>query len=338
MTTRRTNQQRRDKSMAFAMAVVLAVTLAGAWMLVRAKNAPVRHGAELIDQLAEEGLDAWWKGPELQIWGIFPKGQREPEGWTIQVRTANPEGGFAGMTVGGESSRMLSWQQWTLNNSAREGIYEAGKLVSTRTGPSLYVDTRIEQRADGKLLVRQFINQLNRRVETSTRTPENYAPEGTLQLLRERVGQTRRDSDFRVIVNSAGPAGQEPNFIPFVYEYSGQADLEGQAVQIVQSRQVLRDDSGGQYSRIVDHLIDPERGEVRREQQIVHYSGQVVQEWSERLLPLKEALDDPQARAVFVRAMQIAKQRNLPNLESLEQIRAESLERPFQPDGDGQEE
>ncbi len=330
----------RDAVVAVAMLAVLAVTIAGAWWLVWARNAPARRGAELVAQVRSEGLGAFWQGPEVQFWQI-ERTQLTPYGpvrsvlWTVELRKQRPDGGFEELSVTGANPDRLQWAYWKLNAQATEGLYQAGILDRNRVSRQLETrqKTEIRQTAD-KLAVQQFMDDAGKRVETFAPVPENYAPEGTLRLLRDLTARNGENADFLVVYDEVPPGGQEPSFNTIQYAYRGQTRFQGRQVRQLQTRRTSRDDEGNQFTTTTDYLIDPELGEIRRVSVRRHHAGQVVSRSTSTLAPDAVALSQPMSRAIFQRALGLAKAREMQNLSVFQAEASDAAAPPAAPGSD----
>jgi hypothetical protein len=323
---------------AVAMLVVLAVTIAGAWWLVWARNAPARRGAELIDQVQAEGLDAFWQGPEVQFWQIQQTqltryGPARNVLWTVELRKRRADGGFEELSVTGANPERLQWAYWKLDANATNGLYQAGILARNRANRRLETRQTTEIRQTGdKLAVEQFMDEAGKRVETFAPVPENYAPEGTLRLLRALTARNGEHADFLVVYDQVPPGGQEPTFNTVQYEYRGETTFENRQVHQLRTHQTSRDDEGNQFTTRTEYLIDPELGEIQRESVKRHHSGQVVTETRSRLVPDTVALTNPIARAIFQRALGLAKAREMENLNVFQPEATDTQDPPAPPE------
>ena len=263
----------RDVAVAVAMAVLLAASVAGAWWLTWAMNDEARNGAAIVRTLRQEGLGEYWEGPERQIWQIT--GADGP-GWKVSLRRRMESGGFEGISaVFVASSRTIDWEHWTLNADATEGVYVAGfveRPLPRQPENPVVPTTRIEM-AGGRLVVRQFLNNNAKAVTSTAATPEHYAPEGTLRLLRRMVAMNEADADFAVVFNDAPPAGEEPDFKTLRYRYSGQRQVNGRTVRSVETSMTLRDQNMNQFIQVQEFLIDPQQGELQQETTIFDLQG-----------------------------------------------------------------
>jgi len=207
---------------AFMIAALLA-SVGAAWWLTRSRNAPHRRGEEILQRIRREGLEKFWPGPQTR-WYLRQRSGK-PVGWRLVARDRDADGLFHGVRVsvradGGMGAGFEThWEQWTLNAAADEGSYEAGQYYATRTKRAALTDTVIHLRA-GQIDVVQLI--AGEPFDSDAVVPGNYAPEGTLGLVRRLVARDKTTATFRLVFNSVPPSGRGTRLATAEMRYAGE--------------------------------------------------------------------------------------------------------------------
>ncbi len=302
-------QYTRDAAVAVAMLAALALTAGGAWLLVYVNEGPARLGAEIVSQIQREGLSEFWSETRQEYWRV------NGENWWYVLRFQLEDGGFAGVRIRETRVRQVrtprglrvvplaTWEIWTLNQDATEGDYQAGTF-----GPgSISRDTRIQYR-DGKVKASQFEDSPTKRTRTEAAAPDNYVPEGALELARGLVARKDSPAAFQWILNSRRPFGSTPDFLSVRYE-PGQTvqGPDGTDLREVITRHETRQQQGVLVTTEKTFYINPEGNEVRVSERIIA-QDQVLTTEERRLVPQEQAMESQMPGRLKAVAGQILEQ------------------------------
>ena len=190
------------------MLSVLLIGVGVAWLLVRkAGQAPVR-GAEIMTQLHSTGLPALWRNEPPIQWYLIHTGKRAL-GWRVLMKRPRSDGGFDGLDVvitRRPTGTSGNWERWTLNSDATDGDYEAAEFVRRPGSWTIKPDARIRLK-DGTVYFEHAGGGSGQ-----TPAPENYVPEGTLELVYYLAGQESSRARFQTVFNQLPPEGRQIRF------------------------------------------------------------------------------------------------------------------------------
>jgi hypothetical protein len=246
---------RRKNLRTVVLLACLLVSVAIAWLLVQSRSTLVRNGSEIVAGLDAETLRSHWSRPQLAWQLVFD--DRRSSGWSASAVQPRDDGGYDGLEVtyqtAGVRQPKVIWERWTLSADAKRGSYRAGTFAGLR-GRQAPIDTFIELDA-GQVRVRQILQ--GDVVDSTAEVPDNYAPEGTLDVLRAIVARQQTEATFALILNSLPPIDERPRFIPLHTRYVGTVERNGRTLIELRSEmetlssRYLIDDSG----RVVESRI-----------------------------------------------------------------------------------
>jgi hypothetical protein len=292
---------------AVAMLAALALTAGGAWLLVYVNEGPARLGAEIVSQIQSEGLSEFWSQTREEYWRV------NGEDWWYFLRFELEDGGFAGVRIRRQTGarQVVSpngtqviptgyWEIWTLNRDATEGDYQAGSFGPGR----IYRDTRI-QYSDGKVQASQFEDTPGKRTKTEGAAPNNYVPEGALELARSLVARKDSPAAFQWILKDRRPFGSTPDFLSVRYE-PGQSvqGPDGTELREVITRHEMRQQQGVLVTMEKTFYINPEGNEVRVSEKIIA-QDQILASEDRRLVPPEEARESQMPKRLKALAREI---------------------------------
>jgi len=194
-------------------AVTIGVLFAStglAWLFVRARSSAVdRAKSTMVDsavsaleQIRNEGLDKRW-GTESEAWYLLYV-DRGLSGWRTVIRWREPDGTHQGLHVVFPKGL---WEYWQLDARGTAGRYEAGEVVAVRGSPHL------ARRTTTKIILNQGRVELHQPQGVSRAdAPENYVPEGMLDLACFVAAERGSEAEFGLILNSDPPDGNTTRF------------------------------------------------------------------------------------------------------------------------------
>ncbi|NLW85322.1 MAG: hypothetical protein GXY38_00430 [Planctomycetes bacterium] len=220
------------------MFVVFAAVVAGAFWLVHARQAPSRHGAKIIQALADRGLKEYWgDGREIFMIHNSPRGQKGFQ----RISIAPLGDGFAGL----EEWAIPSWRLearigWRISQDM-----SLAQLRAVIRQPSNLIDLGIER-------------QNQRLVVTDHRSRGQIAGEVSPNFVFDAVQD--------IVLREVARGGQPARFDIIAYQAPTAAGPRGMFSQLLMTPQgdsVRCDYSGpiGQFTRVY-HL--DEQGEVTK--------------------------------------------------------------------------
>ncbi|MGC9454968.1 MAG: hypothetical protein ACP5HU_08885 [Phycisphaerae bacterium] len=237
---------------AVLMFALLAVATGSAWLIVQQRRGPHDRGAELVEELHERGLSAWWQRLPQARWSLVRRGGRTI-GWQVQLRLPTDDGGFEGLTLRllrGEAGSGGYWEHWALNDSATAGEYRAGE-IGISGDRTLTSNRTLIVLSEGVVRAEQTIRF---RVSSRAPAPENYAPEGTLPLLRRMAAEAGGEIAFRIVFNEQGPLGGRTSF--GVFRMTARPPSEDErnegAARVVDAVQVYIDGSESEITYLLN--------------------------------------------------------------------------------------
>ena len=192
------------------MLVVLVASVGIAWMLERRSDKKTEAGAQIIRQVREKGLGNYWSD-KLQIDWFLVQAYGETIGWKASAKGKIANGNFVGVDIEIVPNRSHSHEIWTLNPDATIGNYHAEDSNGYKTDISL---------KDGLVKVRRHAGGAGTPVAHS-KAPENYLPEGTLQLAVQGVAKARANAQFAMVFNEQAIADDVVEFGTLRMKYVG---------------------------------------------------------------------------------------------------------------------
>jgi hypothetical protein len=191
------------------LGILLVATGIARW-LVYSRRGPARRAAGILNEIRREGLSAHWE-PYTEHWFLHRRAG-QVMGWSATVRVRFKDGDFGGIDVSVDSrSGVGIWEWWRLSPNATEGQYEAG-AIKPRALPweaPIDVHTTINLEAH-RVSVKQLFGEW---VPSGAPIPENYLPEGTMELGVWMAGQGRTEARFKFIDNDIPPMGGTTRFL-----------------------------------------------------------------------------------------------------------------------------
>ncbi|MCK4626960.1 MAG: hypothetical protein KAV00_16730 [Phycisphaerae bacterium] len=226
------SENARRGLLAVLMLVVLSGSVGIAWMLERRSDKKTEAGAQIIRQIREKGLGNYWPD-KLQIDWFLVQAYGETIGWKASARGEIANGKFVGVNMEVLPNRRHSHEIWTLNPDATIGTYHADFRAAD--GSDFKTDIFLK---DGVVKVRQHAGGAGTPVAHS-QAPENYLPEGTLQLAVQRVAESRANAQFAMVFNEQAIIDDIVEFGTLRMEYTGKKkNQQGQDVNRVELSEV----------------------------------------------------------------------------------------------------
>jgi len=187
--------------LAVVMCIVLLASVAVAYLLVVKRGVPAQRGAQIISQIRNEGLGAYWTDQPVALRYLG----KDPEGRVRAVMLVSRqaiETGYSG-TRRLQTEAGLLLEQWTLSSDARRGAY---------SGPTGTVEpsTTTILLENGKASVVQNTRRGIKAAESPA--PDNYIPEGMQRLVVQQVARSGKQAVFSGILNSEAIAAGRVRF------------------------------------------------------------------------------------------------------------------------------
>ena len=177
------------------------------------------EGENVITEMRQKKLSAFWGEEDSTQWCLI-RSDGKNVGWEVQYRKISPEGGFGGgamrILLSAEGPKRMT-SRWVLNNEISHGAYISDVSIlgqlDTRRGIMLkrpLYAARIEMNA-GRLDVEQEI----KRVKFVSRAdePDNYIPEGTIDLVSYLVAKRKTQARFKMILDAQPPSEKGITFV-----------------------------------------------------------------------------------------------------------------------------
>lgn len=235
---------------------ILATCLGIAWGLVQYRRAPIREGQKILHEIHQRGLSAFWDSETAVVEYRLIRRDDKIIGWQVQYRQPISQGGFRG--------EMKRWRpemtvvaEWQLDASARRGQYTSNLenyVINGRYRIELSENRTTVHLEDTHLQIKQLVDKAFH--PSKSRVPENYAPEGTLSLLKSEVARRKSKAQFKITYDSILPANGKPLFVNLLVEYQGRPESpsDGAVLNITTPQQgnlVRREvyDAGGNFLR-----------------------------------------------------------------------------------------
>jgi hypothetical protein len=216
---------------------LLGGSVATAWVLSAHYGREARLGAEILDTLRKEGLTERWGDQPLEQWYLIRQAGR-PTGWK-RISRQPVENGYVGQISQWNISQNPAERYgvtWQLSNDMQRGHYDAQtfQLIVTPGGVRSHQssETAIDLQA-GRV---EVLQQMGKGLFQSTgRAPENYIPEGTLELVLAEVARRKETAEFQMIIDSIPPhtPGGEPTFLTLTASWRGPAQTVPKGSRIV---------------------------------------------------------------------------------------------------------
>ena len=189
------------------MVSILGVSMLIAWGMSAGGSAGTETGRDIIEQIQRDGLARHWRGP-LEQWRLISV-DGKPRGWTVALRRKLPDGGFEGLDIiftGSPAAGTGAWEHWKLNAHATEGSYHSAQILTLRGQWSSTPDAAITL-SDARVLVAQ--PKFGR---SEADAPENYIPEGAVELACYLTARDGRRGRFTAVFNSDRPSDGRVRF------------------------------------------------------------------------------------------------------------------------------
>jgi len=155
------------------MLVVLVLSVISAMSLVQLRGAPARRGVQLLEQLRQKKISAYWPMGLQQRWYLGQiRGQAVACVGHFIIGT---DEGFFGLELLMDPAGEIATGSWQIDPSASKGTY-TGRVRTPRGTIIQQVTIELDNR-----MVRVTARHLNRQAVAPV--PENYVPEGMLDLL-----------------------------------------------------------------------------------------------------------------------------------------------------------
>jgi len=222
--TRRISPSARRGWLAVVMLAILLLSVAGAGWLEIAAARRVRAADDILQDVRRRGLATFWSDQDQVHWRLIHAADA-PVGWQATMRRRTDEGQFAGLKAVVVPGGWSILERWTLSADATAGQY-AGSATSAKGERA---DTS-SQLADGHVAVTQHHFALTAR----SPAPDNYLPEGMMDLAVRRVAQTRADAQFASVFDERPNTAGYVEFGTVRVRYCGRAEADGAAVDVVE--------------------------------------------------------------------------------------------------------
>jgi len=181
---------------AVIMLGVLLLSTGAAWLLVAGRDRASVRGAEIVRELRGRGLGAFWDGPQIR-WYLETR-QGRPVGWhAFIVAPAGQE--YHGLDVRHwltPTGEQTYWERWELNATATAGAYRAGPVARGMR----ITDTVIRYAKDEVSLLKNATD-----AKALSPAPDNYIPEGALNLVCLLTSRQDRRAYFHMVFNEREP-------------------------------------------------------------------------------------------------------------------------------------
>ena len=193
------------------LAVLLAASIAIAWAYAERISAPRGRGAEFVADLHRMGLKQML--PDTSARYYLHK-REAVIGWQAALGGFRPDGTYEGLDIVlrqvSEGNATGQWERWRLDDSANAGFYVAGQFLF-KQGQWVAIPTTWIKLASPRVSVVQHLQ--GRVFRSAADVPDNYLPEGTLDMALRAMRGQERARQFNLILNSMPPAGGRPRFI-----------------------------------------------------------------------------------------------------------------------------
>jgi hypothetical protein len=211
-------------SRAILLALLLVASTSGAWAYARhLRHATVDRGVDLLAQIRRQGVGDLYGGASERwyVLEILGRTARQPIGWRIAMVAPRSDGTVHGFDLSvfpfSDGARRGSWERWSLNADATEGRYIAGALEVEAEQWIIARDTLIEL-ADGVVTMEQTIS--NQVLHSRSDVPDNYVPEGALELVLALMLDQPDPTAMQLILNDQPPIDGRPDFQPLTMRHA----------------------------------------------------------------------------------------------------------------------
>lgn len=224
---------------------VLLLSMGVAWLLVRTRSLLVGQGGDIIARIRGHGLGHYWGKGRQTDWYLHHN-DRGVAGWGVSVRLRKADGRFEGLNVVFQDGR-LAREHWRLDNRAGEGYYEAlQELPRDPRLPRVLRTTITLTNGKIKLLHRPA------NVTGEAKAPDNYGPEGMLDLACYVAARGDSPARFAVVFNLEVPKDGTVRFGSIVAKDAKQTEDGWQVTiaprtaggQEIGTKKLLFDDTG----------------------------------------------------------------------------------------------
>ena len=187
------NQENPPRPMLLTLVLlgVLGLSVGAAWLLTQSRQGPVAAGAEILAQIRQKGLQAYWPNDSTQSFYIQRRGGK-PINWSITYRRPQGEA-FEGveLVVGALEIR----SNWQLADNLSAGQYQSRVMNRQHVQQE---DTEIVYEG-GQLKVTRVVGP--RGHVGSVLAPENYIPENSKELAIFEAIKQNRPVSYRIILD-----------------------------------------------------------------------------------------------------------------------------------------
>jgi len=221
---------------AVVMLGVLVLTVAAAWLLVQTRGAGIDRGANLLADVRERGLSAFWGEQPHEAWFLFTSADGEPLGWRRSLRIRVQDGYL------GEDQAVLTngtqWREgWQITDDALVGRYSSA--LESPNLPSGFLKVGIDLRED-----RVYVSSSAAGEPAASPAPANYVPEGLLDLALYLAGRQDGGVDLDTISNIAAVHAGRVRFVTI------QVKASEEGVRVSGPDRIYRFDESGELQSL----------------------------------------------------------------------------------------
>jgi len=202
------SQNRLARSREGLVAVVMFAALLGAvgaaaWLVRERTIIPAQRGREILSEIRRNGLGHYWRAAAFSGYYVGRDMQGRNIGW-MRVERRRFVAKFAGASFASQSTKQKTEEKWQLDDKLTSGWYEGDKFAMTGS-----VKTTITLE-DGRVSVTQIKGSAAQSAEAAL--PDDYLPEGTLELAARLVAESGQRTSFEVIFNDIAIMDGKVNF------------------------------------------------------------------------------------------------------------------------------
>ena len=199
-----TIERHRPGLLAVIMGVLLLFCVGLAGWLVVARGGASQEGVEVLQDIREKKLPAFWGEEAVSLWYLYTDPNGKAVGWW--TRTRGPAGkGYQGKRIEQVGSSFLR-EVWQVDRTGRISQYLArASAIVRRPGTRIPLLQPISTTSillrDGQVEVRQTGLQITQAAKASA--PGNYIPEGLNDLAYYQASLDERRAAFTLVINDA---------------------------------------------------------------------------------------------------------------------------------------